>query len=475
MFFQEGVFLIEESKGIVKNPDGTMRALSNRHVQLIAIGGTIGTGLFLGSGSTISKTGPSILVVYCVLGLFFFLMMRAIGEMFFSDPSQHTFVSFISKYLGNGAGKFAGITYWVGLVFVGMAELTAIATYVQYWLPGVPAWLIEVIFLVVLTSVNLIAARLFGEAEFWFAMIKIVAIISMIIVGVYMALVAFKTPMGTSSFGNLSHNFQMFPKGSINFISAFPMVFFAFQGIEFVSITIGEAKSPQVIIKKAVNETLLRILIFYLGALIVIMSIIPWKSITPDQSPFVEVFKLAGLPAAAAVINFVVLTSASSALNSVIFSAGRHLYQIAEEASATSMIKKKLGVISKNGVPAIAILFSAGLVFITPILSLSHGLVASFNIVTAISSDMYLVVYTMTMLAHRKYRVSNDFLDNGFKMPGYSITSPLTILFFLAIFISLFFVPGDSVGAIGAIIWTLVFGGWCYLSDKRSLVKNSNS
>ncbi|MDO7804041.1 amino acid permease [Lactiplantibacillus pentosus] len=440
------------------NADGTVRALSNRHVQMIAIGGTIGTGLFLGSGSTISKTGPSVMWVYLVLGFFFFLMMRAIGEMFYADPSQHTFVAFISRYLGPSVGHFTGWTYWIGLIFVCMAELTATATYVKFWLPNVPAWLIEISFLLILAAVNLTAARLFGEAEFWFAMIKIVAIVALIVTGIFMMVGHHPTPLGQASIGNLFHNYQLFPHGMSNFISAFPMVFFAFQGIEFVSITIGEAKNPHRVIKKAVNETLLRILLFYIGALIVIMGIIPWTSLSPDSSPFVQVFKLAGYPAAAAIINFVVLTSAASSLNSCLFSAGRHFYQLATEMPATSRMRQWFGTISKSGVPAAAIVLSAVLVLVTPVMSLSAATTAVFTIVTGISSDMYLIVYTLAMVAHRKYRLSNDYLEDGFKMPAYRITSPLTIAFFVLIFASLFFIQADIIGAVGAIVWTLLFG-----------------
>ncbi|TEA92038.1 amino acid permease [Lactiplantibacillus plantarum] len=416
---------------IVKNQDGTMRSLSNRHVQMIAIGGTIGTGLFLGSGSTISKTGPSVMLVYLILGLFFFFMMRAIGEMFYADPTQHTFVSFISRYLGPTIGHFTGWTYWIGLVFVCMAELTATATYVQYWLPSVPAWIIELVFLGILVSVNLIAARLFGEAEFWFAMIKIIAIIAMILTGVFMLINHSVTPLGHVSLTNISHDYTLFPHGIFNFIAAFPMVFFAFQGIEFVSITIGEAKSPHTVIKKAVNETLLRILLFYIGALVVIMIIIPWTSLSANSSPFVQVFKLAGFPAAAATINFVVLTSA-------------------------------------------AIAFTALLVLITPIMSLTTAISSVFTIVTGVSSDMYIIVYTLTLVAHRRYRASTDFLPNGFIMPWYKITSPLTILFFGIIFISLFFIPEDIVGAVGAICWTLIFGGIEFLRQGKTNLNNTN-
>ncbi len=460
---------------VTENADGTRRSLSNRNVQMIAIGGTIGTGLFLGSGTTISKTGPSILLVYLVLGIFFFLMMRAIGEMLYSDPSQHTFVSFITRYLGPTVGHFTGWTYWLGLSFCAMAEITAISTYVQFWFPNIPSWLIQIVFLGTLAAVNLIAAKVFGEAEFWFALIKIIAIVALIATGVFMMFTHSATPLGHASVQNIFHNFAMFPHGGLSFISAFPMVFFAFQGIEFVSITIGEAETPHRIIKKAVNETLLKILIFYFGALIVIMGIIPWTHLTPASSPFVQVFKLAGFPAAAAVINFVVLTSASSSLNSFIFSAGRHFYQLATETPKDSFMNRHFAKISKNGVPAAAIGFSALCLLITPLMSLTNATSSVFTIVAGSSNDMYILVYALAMMAHRKYRESSDFLPNGFKMPWYNFTSPLTIAFFAIIFVTLFFIPQDIIGAVGAIIWTVVFGGVTYLHQRSLAVAEAQN
>lgn len=393
-------------------------------------------------------------------------MMRAIGEMLYSDPSQHTFVSFITRYLGPTVGHFTGWTYWLGLSFCAMAEITAISTYVQFWFPNIPSWIIQLVFLGTLAAVNLIAAKVFGEAEFWFALIKIVAIVALIVTGLFMMFSHSVTPLGHASVQNIFQNFTMFPHGGLSFISAFPMVFFAFQGIEFVSITIGEAETPHKIIKKAVNETLLKILIFYFGALIVIMGIIPWTHLTPASSPFVQVFKLAGFPAAAAVINFVVLTSASSSLNSFIFSAGRHFYQLATETPKDSFMNRHFAKISKNGVPAAAITFSALCLLITPLMSLTNATASVFTIVAGSSNDMYIIVYALAMIAHRKYRESSDFLPNGFKMPWYNFTSPLTIAFFAIIFVTLFFIPQDIIGAVGAIIWTVVFGGVTYLHQR---------
>ncbi|GAP02885.1 amino acid transport protein [Fructobacillus pseudoficulneus] len=455
------------------NQDGTKRTLSNRHVQMMAIGGTIGTGLFLGAGSTISQTGPSIMLLYALLGLVFFFMMRAIGEMLYSQPDQHTFVGFITKYLGFGSGIFAGLTYWLALIFACMAELAAIATYVKFWFPSWNSAVIQLVFIAVLALLNVLAAKAFGETEFWFAMIKIIAIAALIVTGIFMVLTGFKSPSGTSaSFSNVFHNFQMFPHGVHAFIGSIPLVFFSLAGMEFIGITIGETKSPRKVLKKAVNEIVYRILLFYIGALFVIMSITPWTSIVPNNSPFVQVFKLAGLPAAAAIINFVVLTSAASSLNSSIFSSGRHLYQIATELQGSA---KPLTKIAKNGIPIRTILTTAVLLIIGPIISSFPAVTNAFQFVSGAASDLFLVVYTLTLFAHRQYRKSADFIESGFKMPFYSISSPLTIGAFVLVFLSLFTNSNDLIPALGAVAWIVVFGGICYfVFHKRTLGQSAD-
>ncbi|QEA58459.1 amino acid permease [Leuconostoc koreense] len=465
---------MNQQKNTTMNADGTIRGLKKKHVQMIAIGGTIGTGLFLGAGNSIAKTGPSILIVYAVLGAFFFMMMRGIGEMLYADPSQHTFVSFISKYVGAGAGYFAGWSYWIGLLFVAMAELTAVSTYVKFWFPSWKTWIIQILFLLVLTMINLIAVRVFGETEYWFAMIKIIAIVAMIVTGLVLIFTGFKAPASgghtVASFGNVFSNFSLFPNGASMFFAAFPMVFFAFQGMEFIGITTAETENPREVLPKAINTIIIRILIFYLGAMIIIMSIINWHVIakTPESSPFVMVFQLAGFKAAATIINFVVLTSAASALNSAIYSAGRHFYQLAEESNSQFMINFR--EISSNGVPAKAIIFTAILVLLSPVINSIPQITSAFGLITSISSNMYIIVYAMTMYAHRKFRESTNFVPDGFLMPGYKWTSPLTLLFFVSIYASLFFQADSRVAAIGAILFTIVFG---YFSHRKFSTKNA--
>ena len=439
--------------------NGMVRGLQNRHVQLIAIAGTIGTGLFLGAGRSISLTGPSIVFVYLLTGVFMYFMMRAIGEMLYMDPNQHTFINFITKYLGKGWGFFSGWSYWVSLIFLGMAEITAVATYVQYWFPHWPAWEIQLVFLLILSSVNLIAVIIFGEVEFWFGMIKIITILALIATGIFMVATDFKTPAGHASLANITQGFQMFPKGWVSFVMTFQMVFFAYQAIEFVGVTTSETANPRKVLPKAIKEIPVRIVIFYVGALIAIMAIFPWQQLPVNESPFVTVFQMVGIKWAAAFINFVVLTAAASSLNSTLYSTGRHIFQLAKETPNSKVMKTlKLDTLSRTGIPARAIIASAVVVCISAFINILPGVSDAFSLITASSSGVYIAIYVLIMIAHWRYRQSKEFLPDGFLMPAYKILNPVTIAFFLFVFVCLFLQKSTYIGAIGATIWIIIFG-----------------
>lgn len=439
--------------------NGMVRGLQNRHVQLIAIAGTIGTGLFLGAGRSLSLTGPSIILVYMLTGAFMYLMMRAIGEMLYMDPDQHTFINFITKYLGKGWGYFSGWSYWVSLVFLGMAEITAVSNYVQLWFPNWPAWQIQIVFLALLSCVNLIAVKVFGEVEFWFGMIKIVTILALIATGIFMVTTNFETPAGHASLTNITNGFQMFPNGWVKFVMAFQMVFFAYQAIEFVGITTSETANPRQVLPKAIKEIPIRIVIFYVGALLAIMAIFPWQQLPVNKSPFVTVFQMVGIKWAAGLINFVVLTAAASSLNSTLYSTGRHLYQIAKETPNSKVMNRlKLNSLSRMGIPSRAIIFSAIVVAVSAFINVLPGVSDAFALITASSSGVYIAIYILTMLAHLKYRKSKEFMPDGFVMPAYKVLNPLTIVFFLFVFVCLFLQESTYIGAVGATIWIILFG-----------------
>lgn len=388
-----------------------------------------------------------------------YFMMRAIGEMLYMDPDQHTFINFITKYLGKGWGYFSGWSYWVSLVFLGMAEITAVSNYVQLWFPNWPAWQIQIIFLALLSCVNLIAVKVFGEVEFWFGMIKIVTILALIVTGIFMVTTNFETPAGHASLTNITNGFQMFPNGWVKFVMAFQMVFFAYQAIEFVGITTSETANPRQVLPKAIKEIPIRIVIFYVGALLAIMAIFPWQQLPVNKSPFVTVFQMVGIKWAAGLINFVVLTAAASSLNSTLYSTGRHLYQIAKETPNSKVMNRlKLNSLSRMGIPSRAIIFSAIVVAVSAFINVLPGVSDAFALITASSSGVYIAIYILTMLAHLKYRKSKEFMPDGFVMPAYKVLNPLTIVFFLFVFVCLFLQESTYIGAIGATIWIILFG-----------------
>lgn len=477
------------------------RGLSNRHVQFIAIGGTIGTGLFLGSGKSIALTGPSIVLVYIVVGLVMFILMRAIGELMYNDPSQHTFINFITKYVGKGWGYFAQWSYWIVLVLIGMTELTAVSKYfveffrtynidLSSW-----KWLIEIAFLAVLVLINLIAVKAFGEAEFWFAMIKITLIIGMIVTAIVMLIIHYRypavsirttnsvisSPAGEVSLANIFRGFSIAPHGWYNFAIAFPMVFFAYQLIEFVGVTVSETKNPRPVLKKATNQIIYRILIFYVGALIAIMTIVPWRNFVPDKtgefvSPFIMVFKYAGIDWAAALVFFVVITAASSSLNSLLFSAGRHLYQVANESQQGSVLRFfSLEQVSGHKVPARAILMSGLFILLSPAVSLFPAVTQAFTWFSSASSAVIIGIYILTVIAHWKYRSSSDFTADGFLMPAYKIFDALAIAFFILIYISLFMAADTVWLAVGGLVWFTVFGVWSHFRVRSMQERHTAS
>lgn len=387
------------------------RGLKNRHVQLLAIGGAIGTGLFLGSGRSISLAGPSILFAYAITGTVCFFIMRALGELLLSNLNYHSFVDFVHDYLGNGSAFITGWTYWFCWISLAMADLTAAGLYIQYWFPNIAQWVPSLIVLIVLLIMNLTTVKLFGEMEFWFALIKIVAILALIIIGTFMIIKGFSTDAGTSSFTNLWNNGGWLPNGIKGFVLSFQMVVFAFTGIELVGLTAGETENPEHVIPKAINNIPIRIIIFYIGALIVIMSIYPWNSINPDKSPFVQVFSAVGITAAASIVNFVVLTSAASACNSGIFSTSRMVYSLAKENNAPESMKK----LTPNQVPSNAIIFSAAVIFISVILNyiMPEGV---FVLITSISTFCFIFIWTIIVICHLRYRKTNPELASRSKL-----------------------------------------------------------
>ena len=442
------------------------RGLKNRHVQLLAIGGAIGTGLFLGSGRSIHLAGPSILFAYTITGVICFFIMRALGELLLSNLNYHSFVDFVHDYLGNGAAFITGWTYWFCWISLAMADLTASGLYIQYWFPNIAQWIPSLIALVILLIMNLTTVKLFGEMEFWFALIKIVAILSLIIVGTFMIIKGFSTNAGVSSFTNLWNHGGWFPNGVSGFILSFQMVVFAFTGIELVGITAGETENPEHVIPKAINNIPIRIIIFYIGALAVIMSIYPWNSINPSKSPFVQVFASVGIAAAASIINFVVLTSAASACNSGIFSTSRMVYSLAKENNAPKSMKK----LTSHQVPSNALMFSAAVILISIILSyiMPEGV---FILITSISTFCFIFIWAIIVVCHLRYHKTNPELaaKSKFKMPLYPIANYIILAFIAFVIVVLALNKETRVALFVTPVWFIMLG---VIYKLKSKIKN---
>jgi len=413
--------------------DDLQRNLTNRHIQLIAIGGAIGTGLFMGSGKTISLAGPSIIFVYTIIGVMLFFVMRAMGELLLSNLQYRSFIDFSSDLLGPWAGFFTGWTYWFCWIVTGIADVIAISAYSQFWFPDLPQWAPAIACVGLLLGLNLLTVKLFGEIEFWFAMIKIVAIVALVGTGLYMVGAAFVSPAGrAASLSNLWNDGGMFPNGMMGFFAGFQIAVFAFVGIELVGTTAAEAKDPERTLPRAINSIPVRIIVFYVLALIAIMAVTPWRDVVPGKSPFVELFVLAGLPAAAGVINFVVLTSAASSANSGVFSTSRMLYGLALKGDAPRAFHR----LSRSSVPSRGLLFSctcllagAFLMWVVP------DLVEAFTLVTTVSAILFMFVWSLILLSYMAYRRQRAALHEAsrYKMPGGVAMCWACLVFFAAI------------------------------------------
>lgn len=405
------------------------RGLKSRHVQLIAIGGTIGTGLFLGAGQSIHLAGPAILIAYLVTGLVCFLLMRALGELLLSDLHTHSYIDFIKQYLGDKTGFVAGWTYWVCWITIAMAEITAAGEYMQFWWPKLPQWLPGLIILILLLGLNSINVSAFGETEFWFAIIKIAAILALIAVGIGMVLFSVKTPVGHASLTNLVSYGGFMPHGIKGLVLSFQMVLFSFIGIEMVGMTASETADPKTVIPKAINDIPVRIILFYVGSLFFLMCMYPWKYFSAAHSPFVQVFTNLGIRSAAAIINFVVLTAAASSCNSALFSTGRMLFSLTYDGK--SKFAKRMGTLSTRQVPRNALWFSTLVIGLSVILNLlMPGKV--FSLIASVSTTCFIFIWGAIVVAHIKYRrQAGSQAKVKFRMPLFPL-SDYFILVFLA-------------------------------------------
>lgn len=420
------------------------------------MGGAIGTGLFLGSAQVIQSAGPSIILGYAIGGFIAFLIMRQLGEMIVHEPVAGSFSHFAYKYWGKFPGFLAGWNYWILYILVAMTELTAVAKYINYWWPHIPAWASVLFFFVVITLVNLGNVKFYGESEFWLSIVKVTAVISMIVFGLYLLLTA--DASSTAAFSNLWTAGGFFPNGFEGLFYMLAFLMFAFGGIELIGMAAAEAENPEKTIPKAINQVVFRILIFYVGALTILLSLVPWNQLELgglDKSPFVLIFSQLGIDWAAHLLNFIILTAALSVYNSGMYANSRMLFGLAKQGNAPKMFLK----VNKQGTPITAVLFSAILIFGCVLLNY-------FVPEDALSHLIYVVVgalvlnWAMISLTHFKFIQHMKQLGEKTKFPAlWSPFSNVLVLGFIATILYIMWTQGFKESVLMLPLWVAIMFG----------------
>ena len=427
------------------------RGLKNRHIQLIALGGAIGTGLFLGIAQTIKMAGPSVLLGYAIGGFIAFLIMRQLGEMVVEEPVAGSFSHFAYKYWGDFAGFLSGWNYWAMFILVGMAELTAVGIYIQYWWPDIPTWVSAAVFFVLINLINLVNVRLYGETEFWFAIIKVVAIVGMIVFGAWLLASGNGGPQ--ASISNLWEQGGFMPHGIEGLVMAMAVIMFSFGGLEMVGITAAEAADPRRSIPKATNQVVYRILIFYIGSLTVLLSLYPWHKVVEGGSPFVMIFHALNSNLVATLLNVVVLTAALSVYNSGVYANSRMLFGLATQGNAP----KALTRVNKRGVPVLSIALSA---LVTSVGVLINYVMPgkAFELLMALVVSTLVINWVMICLAHLRFRAAKN--RQGvipvFKALWYPFGNYLCLVFLSLILVIMYFSEGIRISVLLMPVWILL-------------------
>lgn len=439
------------------------RNLSARHIQLLAIGGTIGTGLFLGAGQSIHVAGPALIFAYLLAGVMCFFLLRALGELLLADAGDRSFLDLIRHHLGPRAAFVTGWTYWFCWIAIAMAQVTAIGVYIRFWWPGLPQWLPALVALILLLAVNLASVASFGELEFWFSMIKVVAIAALIVLGAFMLFGNVRTSSGAATLANLTSHGGLFPKGLWGFMLSFQMVAFSFTSIEQVGLTAAEAHDPQRTLPRVLNSLPVIVIALYVGALVVLMSLFPWAKVSASGSPFVQVFNSLNVPGAASIVNFIVLTAAASACMACIYSAGRLLFELSLHRPKLAGLAK----LSRRQVPVRGLVVSSTIIAVAVVLNVF--LPASvFTLVSSVATVCFLFVWTMIIVAHLRHKRRHP--EKGrFAAPLFPLGDWYVLGFLAFVFVIMFFSWDTAIATVSALIFLagLTIAAWLQVRPAK--------
>lgn len=456
--------------GLTSEDEGYHKGLKPRQLQMIAIGGAIGTGLFLGAGGRLASAGPALFLVYAFCGVFVFLILRALGELVLHRPSSGSFVSYAREFLGEKAAFVAGLMYFLNWAMTAIVDSTAIATYFHFWkaFAPIPQWLIALIALAVVLGMNLISVKVFGELEFWAALIKVVALVTFLVAGTIFLAGRYRIDGQPTGFSVIADHGGLLPTGLFPVVIVTSGVVFAYAAVELVGTAAGETANPAKIMPRAINSVIARIALFYVGSVFLLGLLLPYTAYKSGESPFVTFFSKIGVSGAGTVMNIVVLTAAFSSLNAGLYSTGRILRSMAMNGSAP----KFTSVMSKNGVPYGGICLTA---FIGLFGVLLNGVVPAqaFEIVLNIASLGIIASWaTIVICQIQMYRWSKKgILERpSFRLWGTPWTGYLTLAFLLGVLVLMAFDPpiGTWTVALLIVIVPALVVGW-FAVRKRVL------
>ncbi|MBV1833715.1 amino acid permease [Novacetimonas pomaceti] len=442
--------------------EGYHKGLGKRQIQMIAIGGAIGTGLFLGAGSRLQSAGPSLAIVYLVCGVFSFLILRALGELVMYRPTCGSFVSYTREFLGEKASYAAGWLSFMNWAMTGIVDITAVALYMHFWgtFEHVPQWVFALAALGIVTSMNMIGVKWFGEMEFWFSLIKVVALGLFLVVGA--VVLGLRTPVGghSTGFHLISENGGLFPHGLLPALILTQGVVFAYSGIELIGTAAGECEDVRTFLPRSINSVIWRIGLFYVGSVILLVCLLPWTAYHAGVSPFVTFFQALGIPGIDTVMNIVVLTAALSSLNSGLYSTGRVLRAMSLGGTAPRF----LAYMNSNSVPAAGIGLTVAIYLLGVVL---NYIVPSqvFEIVLNFASVGIISTWAFILLSQIKMRQAikrGEIAPTGFPMPGAPFTSWLSLGFLMCVLLLMLcdYPAGTCTIAVIPLIWGVLALGW---------------
>ncbi|GBQ06635.1 amino acid permease [Saccharibacter floricola] len=445
--------------------EGYQKDLSQRHVQMIAIGGAIGTGLFLGAGSRLQIAGPSLAISYAICGLCAFMILRAMGELVMYRPSSGSFVTYAREFLGEGAAYAAGWFFFLNWAMTGIVDITAIALYIHYWpvFGGVPQWILALGALVVVGAVNLTGVRYFGEIEFWFSLIKVLTLVVFLAVGGFVLFSGTHVGGYTPGLHLITQSGGLFPHGMVASLMLIQGVVFAYAATELIGVAAGECHDAKSVVPRAINSVIWRIILFYVGSIVLLVLVLPWSSYHEGESPFVTFFSRLGLPGADSIMNFVVLTAALSSLNSGLYSTGRILRALSLGGSAPGAMSK----MNRHAVPYVAIGTTLVIYLIGVLLNYFYP-TQVFEIVLSISSLGILGTWACIVMCqlklHKAIRLGKV-APTGFAMPFAPYSGWLTLAFLALVLVMMAFdYPSGTISVACIPLLALIFfAGWFLL------------